>query len=261
MERSATQNYFHHSIVGLLGLGNVLCFLFTIDISWLSNWNPITMAVLGVTVLLNCFNVFMIYKKKPEERDVVFSSLISASFIGSITGVALGLYTAGNPSGSFFYILIMVMAITEVNFVFDKRFAIALYLVSAGYLLYAIFGLGIEFPSGFRAAFGFALLFMWKTLNQVFHRKFALGKESRIKLDTFHSTVNTLQNELNNTTHVIMGFSQLMQANQDEEKKQEYLVRINNGLDKMSTQIKKIRELEDIVVDESYEGQNFIRIK
>jgi len=258
MESPVNQNYFHHSVVGLLGLGNVLCALFAIDISWLSNWNPSTIAVLGVTVLLN---FFMIYKKVPGERDVLFSSLISASFIGSITGVVLGLYTAGNPQGSFFYILIKVLAITEVNFVFDRRFAIGLYVISGSFLLYGIFGLGIEFPSGFRAAFGFSLLFMWKTLNQVFHRKFALGKESRIKLETFHSTVNTPQNELNNTSHVIMGFSQLMQVNQDEEKKQEYLVRINNGLDKMSTQIKKIRELEDIVVDESYEGQNFIRIK
>ena len=72
--------------------------------------------------------------------------------------------------------------------------------------------------------------------------------------------MNTLQNELNNTSHIIMGFSQMMESNQDENKKKEYLGKINNGLDKMSTQIKKIRELEKVVVDDKYASKNFIRI-
>lgn len=52
----------------------------------------------------------------------------------------------------------------------------------------------------------------------------------------------------------------MMESNQDENKKKEYLGKINNGLDKMSTQIKKIRELEKVVVDDKYASKNFIRI-
>ncbi len=257
---SKTGPYFHKSVTGLLSLGSLLYFLFAIDISHLSNWNMATMITLLIGTIIIASSVVLISFLQPEEMDITFSSIISLSFIIALVCVCLGLYFAGNPKGSFVYMLIISMAITEVNFVFDRKFVFTLYVVAFCGLVYGIYAAGVEFPPGFRSVFGFSLLFIWKTINQIFHRKFVFGKENRIKYDTFHSTVNTLQNELNNTSHIIMGFSQMMEENQDEIKKQEYLGKINNGLDKMSTQIKKIRELEEIVVDDKYASKNFIRI-
>ncbi|TNF31684.1 MAG: hypothetical protein EP319_01410 [Deltaproteobacteria bacterium] len=255
-----TGAYFHNSVSFLLGLGALLYFLFALDICTLSDWNLPTLISLLVGTAILCSSVFTISYYRPEETDVIFSTTISTAFVSALVCVCLGLHFAGNPKGSFVYILIISLAITEVNFVFDRRFVTGLYVISFLALVYGIYATGVELTPGFRSIFGFSLLFIWKTLNQIFHRKFVYGKENKIKHDTFHSTVNTLQNELNNTSHIIMGFSQMMEGNQDESKKKEYLGKINNGLDKMSTQIKKIRELEEVVVDDKYTGKNFIRI-
>lgn len=172
-----TDAYFHNSVSFILGLGALLYFLFALDICTLSDWNLATLVSLLIGTAITGSSVFAVNYYRPEETDVIFSIIISTAFLAALVCVCVGLHFAGNPKGSFVYILLISLAITELNFVFDRRFVVGLYVIAFLALVYGIYATGVDLTPGFRSIFGFSLLFIWKTINQIFHRKMSLVRK------------------------------------------------------------------------------------
>ena len=235
----------------VLLLGAFLYFFYSTIIMFRTGLTDHEVLILFSPVALIPIFVIFLLKFADGEKNKYDDLAMLASFMSTSSATALTLINKPYEPENSFYVLLILLANTEVNFIRSRWvacFQVIFCTVAALFYFYFL----PSFVSMKLAVFGaVGLVGLWKLVNVLFFRDYAVKFEEDLKNHTYRSTLATISHELNNTSMVLLNYTNRFKKEQNPE----VFDKIEDSLNRM---MKQVQDLEGV---ESIKFENYLSSK
>lgn len=226
----------------VLLLGTFLYFFFAAIIFLRAELTQYETIILFAPVgLIPVFVIFLL-KFSDGEKNYYDDVAMLASFMSTSSATVLALVNKEYQPEFSFYIVLILLANTEVNFIREKRVAslqvMFCTLVTLAYFFFLPSSIVLRLP--LIGAIG--LVGLWKVVNVMFFRDYAVKFEEDLKNHTYRSTLATISHELNNTSMVLLNYTNKFKQDQNPE----VFDKIEDSLNRMMKQVQELEGVENV---------------
>ncbi|MAZ49810.1 MAG: hypothetical protein CME65_14705 [Halobacteriovoraceae bacterium] len=191
--------------------------------------------------LIPLFVIFLL-KYSDAEKNYNDDLAMLASFMSTSSATVLALVSKEYKPEFSFYIVLILLANTEVNFIRSKKVACLQVLFCTLVTLVYFYFLpnAVELRLPLIGAVG--LVGIWKLVNVMFFRDYAMKFAEDLKNHTYRSTLATISHELNNTSMVLLNYTNRFKEDQNPE----VFDKIEHSLNRMMRQVQDLEGVESI---------------
>lgn len=238
----------------VLILGNFLYLLYGIVIAYAVVLNDVEMSILFAPVILIPIVVFFIFYHPKLKTKGWDDWAMLTSFTLTSCAVFFSLVAKTFDPVNAFFVILLLLANTEVTFFRSNQVACLQIIFSTAFAMFYFLLQPDTVSMKYSVSVILFLVGTWKVVNALFFRDYIKAYDEELKNHTYRSTLATISHELNNTSMVILNYTDRFKKDQNPE----VFDKIEGSLERMMKQIDNLESVDRVSFENYLSSQSQI---